>query len=105
VLTRLGIPRRPEDYLRADASTDLLGDVILQREDARQGAFERFAPKPGVLVGNGELRANADMLAAGSDTTMSWHATTPNSLTASTDSGVTWPNRKCPQPAFIGLSD
>ena len=56
MLTRLGIPRRTEDYLRADASTDLLGDVVPQREDARQGAFERFAPKLCILVGTGELR-------------------------------------------------
>lgn len=87
VLTRLGIPRRPDDYLRAVASTDLLGDVILQREDARQIAFERFAPKLGILVGTGVLRANAYTLAVNSDTTMSWPATTLNSLTASTDSG------------------
>lgn len=36
MLARLGFLRRPEDYLRGDAGTDLQGDVVLRREDARQ---------------------------------------------------------------------
>lgn len=67
MLASLVISRRTGDYQRADAGTGLPCDVILQHEDARQGALERFARMSVVLAGTGELRVDANALAAGGD--------------------------------------
>jgi len=50
MLTRIGLLFRSEYYLWAEAGVDPPNDVILQREDARQSAGERLAPKPGVFA-------------------------------------------------------
>ena len=52
MLALLGNLRRPEDYLRGEAGVDLPGNVVLQREDARQiCALHDAGPRP---------RANSD---------------------------------------------